>query len=303
MDGRRIGTEIPLKYARAFEVAEGVECIAPNHLPDRAPGHPAFVVVGAGKTAMDAALWLLRRGADPDAIAWVRPRDAWMINRRTTQPGPDFFHEMMGGAAGQAEVLAAAAALDDIGPGGARRDPLAPITLAANDRGPCLAVPMSCGSVAFVEVAVMPGHDYEVCGIDLSPRFACGIEAWLEQARELHRAGDQHAQLANRATSRHKHPLAHQIPRLTCRVQAHRKRFRHRSLGSTQTICRGALRRIRNVIRMGHVRRIEPGRMILDQGEVPLADGALIIDCAASAAKMARCWAHSRRRWSSAAER
>ena len=88
----------------------------------------------------------------------------------------------------------ARARLDDLVPGGARRDPLAPITLAANDRGPCLAVPMSCGSVAFVEVAVMPGHDYEVCGIDLSPRFACGIEAWLEQARELHREGDQHAE-------------------------------------------------------------------------------------------------------------
>ncbi|MEM9379689.1 MAG: hypothetical protein AAGB93_07030 [Planctomycetota bacterium] len=90
--------------------------------------------------------------------------------------------------------LRARAQLEELVPGGARRDLRAPITLAANDRGTCLAVTMSCGSVAFIEVAVMPGHDYEVCGIDLSPRFACGIDAWLEQARELYREGDQHAE-------------------------------------------------------------------------------------------------------------
>jgi NADPH-dependent glutamate synthase beta subunit-like oxidoreductase len=34
-----------------------------------------FVLLGAGKTAMDAAIWLLSSGAPPDAIQWVMPRD------------------------------------------------------------------------------------------------------------------------------------------------------------------------------------------------------------------------------------
>jgi hypothetical protein len=40
-----------------------------------------FVVVGSGKTATDACIWLLALGVAPDAICWVRPRDPWMMNR------------------------------------------------------------------------------------------------------------------------------------------------------------------------------------------------------------------------------
>jgi len=41
---------------------------------------------------------------------------------------------------------------------------------------------------------------------------------------------------------------------------------------------------VRRVIRQGHVRRVEPGRLAMDEGEAELAPGALVIDCAASAA-------------------
>ena len=89
--------------------------------------------------------------------------------------------------------LTAQASLDSLMPAGARRRDGSQITLAANDMGPCLAVPMDCGSVAFIEVAVMPGHDYEVCSIELSPRLACGIDTWLARARDLARDGDAEA--------------------------------------------------------------------------------------------------------------
>jgi hypothetical protein len=78
----------------AFEVGEGVRLVPPNALPQlwhrqSKGGLPRrFVILGAGKTAMDAAVWLLQPGADPDAIQWVVPRDSWLINRITTQPGP-----------------------------------------------------------------------------------------------------------------------------------------------------------------------------------------------------------------------
>ena len=45
------------------------------------------------------------------------------------------------------------------------------------------------------------------------------------------------------------------------------------------------LRTIKNVIRKGYVQRIEPGRLILDQGEVEMAADTLYVDCTASAFK------------------
>jgi hypothetical protein len=50
-----------------------------------------YVVVGSGKTATDACIWLLSRGVDPDALCWVRPRDPWMLNRAVIQPDPAIF--------------------------------------------------------------------------------------------------------------------------------------------------------------------------------------------------------------------
>ena len=41
------------------------------------------------------------------------------------------------------------------------------------------------------------------------------------------------------------------------------------------------LRRVDDVVRMGHVRAIEPGRVVLEGGAVPVAGSALYIDCTA----------------------
>ena len=54
-----------------------------------------YVVVGSGKTATDACVWLLARGVDPDAICWVRPRDPWMLNRALIQPDPAIYLGMV----------------------------------------------------------------------------------------------------------------------------------------------------------------------------------------------------------------
>jgi hypothetical protein len=43
-------------------------------------------VIGAGKTAMDACVRLLEAGVPADAIRWVRPRDAWLLDRAFQQP-------------------------------------------------------------------------------------------------------------------------------------------------------------------------------------------------------------------------
>lgn len=45
------------------------------------------------------------------------------------------------------------------------------------------------------------------------------------------------------------------------------------------------LRSIKNVIRKGYVKRIEPGKLIMDQGDVDVAKDTLFVDCTASAFK------------------
>ncbi len=103
VDARYLESAIPATHSPAFEVDDGVSCVAVNELVrcDDPPG--GFVVIGAGKTGMDACSWLLENGVDPDQIAWVRPRDAWVIDRGSWQParqGRKFHHRVRGDGRG-----------------------------------------------------------------------------------------------------------------------------------------------------------------------------------------------------------
>ena len=114
------GPKVPSTQAPRYAVAPGVRLVPPNALPalgqgaSQGPLPRHFVVVGAGKTAMDAAIWLMQAGADPDAIQWVMPRDSWLINRLGTQPGEEFFHHSIGGQADQMAAFAQAASHEDL---------------------------------------------------------------------------------------------------------------------------------------------------------------------------------------------
>lgn len=120
VDARYYSPPVPSTHTPAFRVAPGVHLVPPNALPqlwDRQAslGLPRrFVILGAGKTAMDTAIWLIQSGADPDAIEWVMPRDSWLINRITTQPGPEFFDQSIGSQAEQMAAFAAATGTEDL---------------------------------------------------------------------------------------------------------------------------------------------------------------------------------------------
>jgi hypothetical protein len=77
---------MPGSWRRLFEVDPEVRFIPVNDLVSSADSGSGFTIVGAGKTAMDACAWLLEQGVDPDAIRWIRPRDAWLLDRRFQQP-------------------------------------------------------------------------------------------------------------------------------------------------------------------------------------------------------------------------
>jgi hypothetical protein len=85
-----------------------------NDLPKVMEQPSRYVIVGGGKTGIDAVVWLLENHVDPDQIHWVRPRDAWLMRRETTQPDPRFFEATMGAQAAQMEAIASSTSIDDM---------------------------------------------------------------------------------------------------------------------------------------------------------------------------------------------
>jgi hypothetical protein len=114
VDSAYFKTTVPSRHVRGFSVAAGVKCIAPNELPVLAAQYAHFCILGAGKTAMDAGVWLLDNGTDPDRISWVCPRQSWLMNREVTQASVAFFKESVGGFANQMEAIATASSTDDL---------------------------------------------------------------------------------------------------------------------------------------------------------------------------------------------
>jgi hypothetical protein len=72
------------------------------------------VAIGTTHTLSSRCTSLRQSGADPDSIQWVVPRDSWLINRVTTQNGPEFFHESIGGQVRQMTALAQARSVEDL---------------------------------------------------------------------------------------------------------------------------------------------------------------------------------------------
>ena len=95
VDARYLAPSIPAEKPPPFGVADDARVLAVNGLARLEEAPSQYVVVGSGKTATDACIWLLSRGVDPDAICWVRPRDPWMINRAVVQPDPAIFLGMV----------------------------------------------------------------------------------------------------------------------------------------------------------------------------------------------------------------
>jgi hypothetical protein len=186
---------VPSTHVPQFEIGPGVRVIPPNALthltrPGEAPPS-RFVILGAGKTAMDVCVWLLAAGVSANSITWVAPRDSWMLNRRSTQPGMEFFHDAMGGQATQMEAFAAAQSVDDL------------------------------------------FERLEAAGLML---------------------------------------------RIFPEVRPSMFHYATISTGEVE-----ALRTIRDVVRMGRVRAVEQGRLVLDGGEVATPADAVYVDCTASA--------------------
>lgn len=188
VDARYLAPEIPAETPPRFGVA-GARVVPVNDLPQVADAD-RYVVVGSGKTATDAIVWLLTHGLDPDAICWVRPRDPWMLNRANIQPDPAVYLGMV------ADLMQASAAAESLD----------------------------------------------------------GLFLALEDAGIMHRI--------DRSVT----PTMAKAP----------------TLGRWEL---DLLRSVEDVVRLGRVRSVRPGRLELEHGSVAIEPGAVVVNCAADGLK------------------
>jgi hypothetical protein len=113
VDATYLETPIPSTHIPSFEVDPDVRFMPINDLVALDEPARGYTVIGAGKTAMDACLWLLDNDVAPDAIRWIRPRDAWMLDRANGQP-LDLVTAIMEDVARQLEAAAGADSVDDL---------------------------------------------------------------------------------------------------------------------------------------------------------------------------------------------
>jgi hypothetical protein len=195
VDATYLEARVPASTPPPFEVVPGARCVAPGDLVSIRERPAGYVVIGAGKTALDTCTWLLDGGVPPDDICWIKPREGWFLNRVYTQGG-----ELVGTA-------------------------------------------------------------YE------------GLSLQLEAAAQATSLTDLFARLE----------AAGQVMRIDGAVEPTMYRGATLSAGEIDR-----LRRIRAVIRLGKVRRIEQERIVLDQGTVRTSPQHLHVHCAAEGLSHAR---------------
>jgi len=74
-------THVPATKKPNFTVTEGVELIPINGLSSISSPWPHYLVIGGGKTGIDAVLFLLDHGLNPEKISWIIPNDSWFWDR------------------------------------------------------------------------------------------------------------------------------------------------------------------------------------------------------------------------------
>ncbi len=108
-----LSPSIPANSPPPFDVADGVACVPVNAIANLASQPERFVIIGGGKTAMDACVWLLEQGVSADRIQWIKPRDSWIRNRRFSQAG-ELVGTLLDGVASQMEAAAHAESEEDL---------------------------------------------------------------------------------------------------------------------------------------------------------------------------------------------
>lgn len=111
VDATCLSPTIPATTPPPFDVGDGGHVVAVNELARMDRAATDYVIVGSGKTATDAIVWLTANGVASERIVWIRPRDPWMLNRAAVQPDPAI---ALGLAADTMTAAVTATSLDDL---------------------------------------------------------------------------------------------------------------------------------------------------------------------------------------------
>ena len=111
VDATYMASRVPATDPPPFDVAGGVRCVPVGALATLEHAAPGYVIIGGGKTALDAICWLLDRDTDPEQVTWIRPRDTWILNRAFFQPGQPRTFE---GVVRQLEAMVGSESVDEV---------------------------------------------------------------------------------------------------------------------------------------------------------------------------------------------
>ncbi|GFG97665.1 NAD(P)/FAD-dependent oxidoreductase [Mycobacterium timonense] len=113
VDATYMRVTVPAMRPPPYRVSPGIDCVPPGDLPRRV-AYERYVIVGAGKTGIDTCLWLLGHGVEPDRLTWIMPRDSWLLDRETMQPGALFAEKIKASFTAQLRAINDAASVQDL---------------------------------------------------------------------------------------------------------------------------------------------------------------------------------------------
>jgi hypothetical protein len=113
VDARYLEPAVPATTAPPFVVGDGARVVPVGALARMLERADGFVIVGSGKTAADACVWLLSLGVPPEAVRWIKPREAWFVNRTFSQGG-ELVGSLLEGISLQMEAAALSSSPDEL---------------------------------------------------------------------------------------------------------------------------------------------------------------------------------------------
>ncbi|MGW8315310.1 MAG: hypothetical protein ACWGNV_06895 [Bacteroidales bacterium] len=114
VEATHMKTKLPVTHTPDFTIEQGVHFIPVNDLPRITEPPSGFVVIGGGKTGIDACLWLLEQEVNPDDITWIISRDAWLTDRKNLQPTEKHLKYFLTDRVAQFEALEQAESIPDL---------------------------------------------------------------------------------------------------------------------------------------------------------------------------------------------
>jgi len=86
VDASYLNTSIPFTNPPKYSIVPEVTLMPINGLTRVQRAWKKFVIIGAGKTGIDAVLYLLDIGVGEEKIVWIMPNDSWLFNRDFIYP-------------------------------------------------------------------------------------------------------------------------------------------------------------------------------------------------------------------------